>query len=86
VDYLNVEFAARRGPGVAPRTWTKHSMARRPPQQKNAWDCGVFVCQYALCLATKRQQNFTAADMPNFRKLMQLEILNGRLTDTPTLL
>jgi len=48
---------------------------RNVPRQENSFDCGVFVCLYARCLAEKSAINFSQADIPTARKHIVLELL-----------
>ena len=46
------------------------------PQQQNDFDCGVYVCMYARCLAL---QHLIPDDIPSSRKIMILELHQGQL-------
>lgn len=60
--------------------WTKRLM-RGAPQQANGSDCGVFVCQYARCIALcKMHFDFDESDIPRHRKRMALDILEGKIS------
>ena len=53
--------------------WEFHSSkAKEIPQQHNDFDCGVFVCLYARCLAGTKM--LTQSSIPEFRKAMILEL------------
>lgn len=45
------------------------------PQQNNGYDCGVFVCIYALLTYMTKSFSFTQSDMKLFRKSISLSIL-----------
>ena len=45
------------------------------PRQTNSFDCGIFVCLYARCLAEKSAFNFSQADIPSSRKHIVFELL-----------
>ena len=49
------------------------------PQQDNGSDCGVFVCQFFECESRNAPFYFTAADMPQLRKVMKYEIITQDL-------
>jgi sentrin-specific protease 1 len=49
------------------------------PLQKNAIDCGVFVCQYAECFSRDVWPTFSHEDMPVFRRRMVVELATGKL-------
>ena len=51
------------------------NQAKNLPQQYNSFDCGMFVCLYARCLAQRSAFNFTQADVAVFRKHMVLELV-----------
>lgn len=52
------------------------------PQQMNGSDCGVFTCMFARSLALgKNLSDIHQCDMPYYRKLMALEILNSSIID-----
>lgn len=47
------------------------------PQQKNGYDCGVFTCKFANCIAQDLPIFFTQRHIPYFRQRMALEIQYG---------
>lgn len=56
-----------------------HISLKGIPQQTNGYDCGVFMCQYALYLALGKPFDFTQRDMSTIRRRMALEISQGKL-------
>ena len=52
------------------------------PLQKNGFDCGVFLCQYAEHLSRRAPLDFTQAGMRNYRKRMIYELLTGELLES----
>lgn len=52
------------------------------PQQVNAFDCGVFTCLFARCLAT-RCVMITQPHIPAYRKLMIQELHQKKLSPLP---
>lgn len=40
------------------------------PRQSNSWDCGIFVCVFAKCLAESKEINFHENEMPYFRRMI----------------
>ena len=52
------------------------------PQQVNQFDCGVFTCLYARCLATKCLM-ITQPHIPAYRKLMIKELHQKKLSPLP---
>ncbi|CAJ0955416.1 unnamed protein product [Ranitomeya imitator] len=51
------------------------------PQQKNDFDCGVFLLQYCKCLAQEKPFQFSQDDMPRIRKMIYKELCERRLLD-----
>lgn len=51
------------------------------PQQKNDFDCGVFMLQYCKCLAQEQNFLFSQEDMPRIRKRIYKELCERRLLD-----
>uniref|UniRef100_A0A915E6W9 Ubiquitin-like protease family profile domain-containing protein n=1 Tax=Ditylenchus dipsaci TaxID=166011 RepID=A0A915E6W9_9BILA len=49
------------------------------PEQKNGFDCGVFICKFAECVSRGGQFDFTQQQMAGIRKEMAKEILGGEL-------
>ncbi|XP_040284242.1 sentrin-specific protease 5 [Bufo bufo] len=49
------------------------------PQQKNDFDCGVFMLQYCKCLAQEQPFLFSQEDMPRIRKWIYKELCERRL-------
>ena len=52
------------------------------PQQDNTYDCGIFTCLYARCLAT-RCQMIPKTEVPTYRQLMIQELHQKRLCPNP---
>ena len=52
------------------------------PQQDNTYDCGIFTCLYARCLAT-RCQMIPKTEVPLYRQLMIQELHQKRLCPIP---
>ena len=52
------------------------------PQQDNTYDCGIFTCLYARCLAT-RCQMIPKTEVPTYRQLMIQELHQKRLCPIP---
>ena len=48
---------------------------RNIPRQTNSFDCGVFMCLYARCLAGKSAFDFSQTDIPATRKQIIFELL-----------
>ena len=49
------------------------------PAQMNSFDCGVFLCTYALYMAENTTFDFTQDDMPSIRKHMAFQLLSKNL-------
>ena len=62
--------------------WKFHSSKPKEiPQQHNDFDCGVFVCLYARCLAGGKM--LTQSSIPEIRKAMILELHDKALHSIP---
>lgn len=89
-DFLNVilqYFALLTNTGFS--EWTIEVM-RNIPRQDNSYDCGVFVCQYSLCLSKGVPLNFHQRNMGKIREIMIEELttmkLHGRTLVAPSLI
>lgn len=51
----------------------------KTPQQQNGYDCGVFTCTVAKCIALKVPLLFSQKDMQNIRRRMAFEIVQKNL-------
>ena len=61
------------------------SLSQDCPQQDNGFDCGVFVCMYALCLVYKLPiTTFKQEDVQFFRRHIALCIRNNALANFAT--
>jgi len=83
-QYVCDEYQTKKGKAIDISEWGTYTPADTIPQQNNAYDCGVFMCQFAESIASGNNiQNVNQADMPYYRKRMMLEILhNNRHFDT----
>ena len=77
-QYLHNEHRARKYHSLPSEAFHQTNMMNAP-QQKNGYDCGVFVCTTAEYLARGQDLSFSQADMPNIRKRMVKEIKNNSL-------
>jgi Ulp1 family protease len=51
-----------------------------PPQQKNGYDCGVFTCMHAECLAAGRDWiDFSQNDIPEMRRKILNQIIENKV-------
>lgn len=78
--YLILEYVQKKEKDFPPGGWSL-SNAKKCPQQKNLWDCGVFVCTFAEYLARDAQFDFSQKNMPEFRKQIKLDIKNKKLKE-----
>ena len=76
-EYL-VQESLTQGSEFDPAAWHS-SHQKNIPEQENSFDCGVFVCTYALHLAENASFDFTQDDMPKFRRLIAFQLLNNKL-------
>jgi Ulp1 family protease len=54
---------------------------KNTPQQEGTLDCGIYACQFAkhLALETPFQQSFDKKQCEWIRKMMALELADGRV-------
>jgi len=77
-QYVVDEHQAKKGSAIDITEWGTYTPADSVPQQNNAFDCGVFMCQFAESIASANDiQNVNQVDMPYYRKRMMLEILHN---------
>jgi sentrin-specific protease 1 len=73
--------ASTPAPTRPPSLWPRYAPGAAVPQQDkhNFYDCGVFTCQFCLCAAQDVSLlSIAQADMPFLRRLIMLELLEGR--------
>jgi sentrin-specific protease 1 len=58
--------------------WPVHEVMNIP-QQTNGFDCGVYVCQFAACVASEQSLSFSQVDVSQFRRVMVIELMKGTL-------
>ena len=76
-QYLTQESHAQHSE-FHPAMW--HSSHQKDiPAQMNSFDCGVFVCTYALHLAENIAFDFTQDDMSDIRKFIAFQLLSKKL-------
>jgi hypothetical protein len=62
------------------RKWRVGNRAEETPRQTNGSDCGVFACMFArFCALGLPLSSLHQRDMPSYRRLMALEILNATI-------
>ena len=82
--YLQDESIDKRKVAWDDAGWTDHSWTPRRdgiPQQRNGYDCGVFMCKTADYLSQDARLNFSQDDMDYFRRRLVLEIKRKALLD-----
>ena len=52
------------------------------PQQKNSFDCGIYVCAAALAIITKQPIQFNQGEIQSFRKQMALHLIDDKTTQS----
>jgi len=84
IRYLQDEYMRRHhSPLVNIHEWSIRNNREGTPKQKNNYDCGVFVCLYALHLIRNEPFNFTQADINrNIRPWIAKAILQKRIPNT----
>lgn len=75
--YLKKRHKIEKGSDLIVGDWEFYNSGRTCPQQTNAYDCGVFVCQYFRHIANNVQLTFTQRDIVNIRSEMQMDLING---------
>jgi len=75
--WLKQESLDKRKIDYSTEDWTRVQI--ECPRQKNAIDCGVFVCQFAERLSVDQEFDFQQSDIPAIRQMMAMEILETRL-------
>ncbi|KAK6331698.1 Smt3-specific protease [Orbilia javanica] len=60
--------------------WEDFYPGSQTPQQGNGYDCGVFLCKTAEVIARGGAMNFSQRDIPEIRRMMQVELLKEDLT------
>ena len=75
------EIAGHPNDGEWRNGWSEKEWERGIPQQRNGFDCGVFMCKNADYHARDGLLNFTQADIDYFRRRIVLEIRNCALID-----
>lgn len=56
-------------------SWEEVPTLAWTPKQDNCIDCGVFTCYFANYVSANKAINFSAKDMPLFRRRLTLDIL-----------
>ena len=59
------------------------SIEKNIPKQYNAYDCGIFVCEYAEYISRKADFNFSQNDTYIIRERIKTEIMLGTLISDP---
>ncbi|XP_078484460.1 sentrin-specific protease 1 [Ciona intestinalis] len=79
-SYLVSEHQDKKKADYDVSDWKIINMAHTEiPQQMNGSDCGVFTCTFAEYIARNSPLAFKQSDMPNIRRMMVWEIVNGKL-------
>ena len=80
--WLQEENNAKRGPNAPELSMCCVAHGSATPQQLNGFDCGVFVCMTANCIAAARPLSFSRDDMRYVRARMALELHLGKVVAT----
>ena len=76
--WLEDESLDKKGVSLDTTGWTEVVWKQgQTPQQRNSWDCGMFLIRTADWLARGAVLSFTQEDMEHLRRLTVLEILEG---------
>jgi len=79
LNYLELEAKAKKIQ-FKKEDWTLKQYTvrdRKVPQQRNSFDCGIFVCMYADFLLVDLPFRFSQDDMDFFRLRLCAEIIRG---------
>ena len=81
LKYLEDEFRDKRKEQECPPFRSEFVVDTvEPPQQRNGYDCGVFTCMHAECLAAGRDWiDFNQNDIPDMRRKILLQIINNKV-------
>merc|ERR1739841_34873 len=60
----------------------EHPPKYQPPQQNNGYDCGVFMCQFADCVARDVPFDFEQCMIEDIRLKMAVEIADEKLANS----
>ena len=77
-QYMDEESMDKRGYAFDFNGWG-NCTPKNIPKQTNGFDCGVFICQYAEYASRNAEFTFLEKDMPQYRKLMKLQLTNQSL-------
>ncbi|EEB07135.1 SUMO deconjugating enzyme Ulp1 [Schizosaccharomyces japonicus yFS275] len=77
-ELLRLYYAEETKGGIDLSGWTDH-IDSNCPRQQNGYDCGVFACKTAECVARAGPIDFTQSDMPELRIRMAASVLNAHL-------
>ena len=87
VEYAEKEYKAKKSPAPTVefnfRAWEWYCPKSKCPQQRNAYDCGMFTCLFALHVALETPMSFSQGDIAHARNVLQLELLCGKLLRPP---
>ncbi|KIY69675.1 cysteine proteinase [Cylindrobasidium torrendii FP15055 ss-10] len=79
--YLDAEHKNKKKKPFDFTDWTDHRVEDLP-QQENAYDCGVFTCQFLQCVSRGEEAfNFSQQDIKYLRRRMIWEISHACLRD-----
>ena len=82
LKYLEDEFKDKKKGEECPQFTTEFSTepAEDIPQQRNGYDCGVFMCSFAECLANGRDWvDFDQSFIPDMRRKIISQILSNKI-------
>ncbi|XP_004348373.1 sentrin/SUMO-specific protease 15 [Capsaspora owczarzaki ATCC 30864] len=78
VAYLHQESLDKRQQALPADVWVS-THQENIPEQRNGYDCGVFMCQFAERVTRSAALDFSQSDMQSFRRRMAFELLEMRL-------
>ena len=78
-QWLQDESLEKKKEAIDVSGWQDVVYRTGTPQQRNGYDCGVFMCTSANCVSRDVRLTFTQSEMPYLRQRMVVEILQKRL-------
>ncbi|CAH0700281.1 unnamed protein product [Spodoptera exigua] len=78
LQYLKNEHQDRKGVPFDDNGW-ETKVREDIPQQRNNYDCGIFMCTFVEFSSRNAAYTFTQAHMPYLRRKAALEIITGKL-------
>ena len=79
LEYLRVEYRRKRHSDLDEMGLWSMTNVKEIPKQFNGYDCGPFICRYALSICKGEPFTFQESDLVEFRKQMYSELSSGKI-------